>query len=352
MTRRNLDRPMRDANSQTFHVTPEQQNETLAANLRKWLPGKSWADVRALVKQRKVTINGNLCLDDARRLKEGEVVKVTQQAAAVLPTEEDIIIRYLDAHIVIVEKPSGMTSLRYSAEQDWSKKRKQIQPTLDELIPKVIARQDGKKKPLPKNHPHAGGKIHTPKVRPVHRLDRETSGLMVFARSVEANRHLGQQFRLHTISRRYFTIVPGRVEKQTIDTRLVRDRGDSRRGSTDLPNVGKRSITHVEPIEFLKGYTLLQCRLETGRTHQIRIHLAELGHPVCGEKVYNQPLFAKTIVDRSGAPRVALHAAELGLEHPITGAHLHFEMDLPADLQRFLDRLRRQTKQTSDDPPT
>ena len=137
----------------------------------------------------------------------------------------------------------------------------------------------------------------------------------------------------------------GQVEAQTIESHLVRDRGDGRRGSTTDSNAGKRAVTHVRPIEhFVLGigetYTLVECRLETGRTHQIRIHLAERGHPICGEKVYHQPLFGKPIEDKSGAPRIALHAAELGFVHPITGEEMQFEMPIPKDLTHFLEQLR------------
>lgn len=149
-----------------------------------------------------------------------------------------------------------------------------------------------------------------------------------------------EQFRKHTTQRRYLAIVEGHVEAQTIETRLVRDRGDGRRGSTDKPNVGKRAVTHVKPLEDLDGYTLIECRLETGRTHQIRIHLSELGHPLCGEKVYRKPLGGKPIPDRSGAPRLALHAASLGFQHPISGKPLYFESPLPKDLTKLLERLR------------
>jgi 23S rRNA pseudouridine1911/1915/1917 synthase len=149
-----------------------------------------------------------------------------------------------------------------------------------------------------------------------------------------------QMFRKHAIHRAYRAIVLGRVEPQTLESNLVRDRGDRRRGSTNLPEVGKRAVTHVRPLEDLDGYTLIECRLETGRTHQIRIHLAEAGHPVCGEKVYNKPLFGKPPVDRSGAQRQALHAAELGFTHPITGQPLRFEMPMPADMSRLLAKLR------------
>jgi 23S rRNA pseudouridine1911/1915/1917 synthase len=97
-------------------------------------------------------------------------------------------------------------------------------------------------------------------------------------------------------------------------------------------------------VERLPGYTVVECRLETGRTHQIRIHLSELGHPLCGDKVYRGPFPGKPIPDESGAPRVALHAAELGFEHPITGESLRFAMPLPPDLSALVERLRKKRK--------
>jgi 23S rRNA pseudouridine1911/1915/1917 synthase len=171
-------------------------------------------------------------------------------------------------------------------------------------------------------------------------LDRDTSGLMVFARSAEAERQLVQMFRNHDLHRVYVAIVQGEVREQAFESNLVRDRGDGIRGSTTLPNVGKHAVTHVRPLEHLDGYTLVECRLETGRTHQIRIHLAEAGHMVCGEKVYHRRLFAEPMEDRSGAQRQALHAAELGFKHPVTGEDLMFTMPMPADMQRLLVRLR------------
>jgi 23S rRNA pseudouridine1911/1915/1917 synthase len=107
-----------------------------------------------------------------------------------------------------------------------------------------------------------------------------------------------------------------------------------------VPGLGKRAVTYVEVVERLPGYTLLACRLETGRTHQIRIHLAELGRPVCGDKVYRGKFGLPPVPDHSGAARLALHAAELGFTHPATGAPLHWEMPLPQDLRELLGRLR------------
>jgi 23S rRNA pseudouridine1911/1915/1917 synthase len=325
---------MKTTAAQTFHVPPESPPQTVAAALRGWLPGESWTKVKKLIAARHVQINGNLCVDEGRRLKAGDVVKVLPYPQAAPPQEQDVKIRFLDPHLVIVEKPSGMTTLRHSEERSWPARRKQLQPTLDEILPRILARR-AKQRPGERNAP--------PAVRAVHRLDRDTSGLMVFARTVPAERHLVRQFSKHTITRAYLAVAHGDVKKQTIETTLVRDRGDGRRGSKEDTADGQRAVTHVQPLERLGDYTLVECRLETGRTHQIRIHLSERGHVVCGEKVYNQPLRGKPLIDRSGAPRLALHAAELGLVHPVTGEAIHFTMPLPRDLAEFVQRLRSAT---------
>jgi 23S rRNA pseudouridine1911/1915/1917 synthase len=315
--------------------------------------------MRKLIESRRVMLSGNLCVDPARRLKLQDVVKILPHPVAAPPSEADIHIHYLDSHLAVVEKPAGITSTRHKEEKNWPKRRKQIQPTLDEMLPAVIARQEGR-----------WAKNKLPPVRAVHRLDRDTSGLMVFARTPVAQKHLEQQFRKHATKRRYLAVVHGHIKslskkrdaedgissnrphpsplpegegtkELTIESRLVRDRGDGIRGSTTLPNTGKLSITHVRPIEKLGNYTLVECRPETGRTHQIRIHLAEIGHPLCGEKIYLQPLFRQPFKDTSGAPRLALCAVELTFQHPITGETMHFESPLPADLKTFIKTLRK-----------
>lgn len=317
-----------------FRVLPRQVGQTLSAALRQWLPGQTWNAVRKLIRSRRVMLSGNVCVDPARRLKLRDVVKILAHPMAPPPQPEDVHIRYVDAHLVVVEKPAGITTTRHKEERDWPARRKQLQPTLDELLAGILARRAGRRK--------ARGR--PPRARAVHRLDRETSGLMVFARTPEAEQGLIHQFRRHLTRRRYLAVVQGHLDTCTLESYLVRDRGDGRRGSTQQPGMGKRAVTHVRPLEYLGQYTLVECRLETGRTHQIRIHLAEAGHPVCGEKVYNKPLRGPPIPDQSGAPRIALHAAELGFEHPITGEAMHFEMPLPDDLADFLARLRRHAR--------
>jgi 23S rRNA pseudouridine1911/1915/1917 synthase len=341
---------MKDKESQLFRVEPGQVNLTVAAALRQWLPGKSWSDVRRLLSSRHITVSGNLCLDEGRRLKEQEIVKVLAHPAAAPPREEDVRIRYLDRHLVVVEKPAGMTTLRHPEERNWPQRRKQLQPTLDEMLPRVIEKKEKGARRASK--PARGGKQSAKndveirqgplrRLRAVHRIDRETSGLMIFARTVDAERLLGTQFRDHSLHRAYLAVALGDVREQTFDSRLLPDRGDGRRGSTQNPKLGKRAVTHVKPVERLNGYTVVECRLETGRTHQIRIHLSEAGHPLCGDKVYRGPFPGKPIVDESGAPRLALHAAEIGFEHPISHEPLKFVMPLPADMTRLIDRVRK-----------
>jgi 23S rRNA pseudouridine1911/1915/1917 synthase len=313
-----------------FTVPAEHAQKTLAGLLRVLLPDQSWSQVRRLVETRRARVNGELCLDPARRLKEGETVEVLARPAPRPRQQEAVIVRHLDELVEVVEKPSGVNTVRHPGERAWDERRKALSPTLEEIVPKLIAQREGR----PRKGP-------LPRLRVVHRLDKETSGLVVFARTVAAERGLGKQFHAHTVLRRYLAVVPGKLASQTVRTRLVRDRGDGRRGSTVLPDEGKEAITHVDVVEPLPGYTLLGCRLETGRTHQIRIHLAELGHSVCGERVYNRGPGGPPREDASGAPRLALHAAELGFVHPATGQAMYWTMPLPADLDEFVRGLRR-----------
>ncbi len=329
------------------HVTAADNRATLAAFLRARLTPASWSRVQKLVRGRHVLVHGNVCTDVARRLKAGEVVKVLAAAAAPPPQATDVRIVHLDDDVVVVDKPTGITTTRHHEEASWPARRKQIQPTLEELVPDAIGRflaARAARSPHPRRRGttgQEGKRRRVPPVRAVHRIDRETSGLVVFARNVPASRILAEQFRLHTTRRRYLALVVGRAEAGTIESHLVRDRGDGRRGSADGEE-GKLAITHVNPVEHIgDAYTLVECRLETGRTHQIRIHMAERGHPVCGERVYLQTR-RHGPKDESRAPRVMLHATELGFVHPVTGHEIVFESVLPRDIRDVLARLRKE----------
>jgi 23S rRNA pseudouridine1911/1915/1917 synthase len=235
--------------------------------------------------------------------------------------EHAIRVRYADQDVVVVEKPPGLTTMRHphEAAEFGARAQRFLPRTLADLLPSILKSKS--------------------RFRAVHRLDKETSGLVVFARTAEAEGHLSRQFRAHTIDRRYQALVRGRVSPGTIESILVRDRGDGRRGSGIGP--GQKAITHVRVLEKLGDFTLVECRLETGRTHQVRIHLGEANTPLCGERVYDRPLHGAPLPDGSGAKRVMLHAARLGFDHPTTGKRLAWEAPLPQDMADLLAKLRR-----------
>jgi 23S rRNA pseudouridine1911/1915/1917 synthase len=341
---------------QTFHIPNEMTGLTLAAALKRLLAGQSWSQVRRLIAGQRVQVHGNLCLDEERKVSGGDVVKVLERPIARPASVADVRLAYVDEHLVVVQKPAGVTTLRHREETDLPERRKQLQPTLDELVQQVLAAHLGIRQTDDRSQTNPPGQRGTDrrrgrqpppdkrlKIRPVHRLDRDTSGLMVFARTPEAEQKLIRMFARHEVQRAYVAVVHGRVEAQTIDTWLVRDRGDGLRGSTPLGAAvegAQRAITHMRPMEHLPSYTILECRLETGRTHQIRIHLAEIGHRLCGEKVYTHGIGQRVEADASGASHQALHAAELSFVHPITTQALKFRMSLPRDLKEWLLKLR------------
>jgi 23S rRNA pseudouridine1911/1915/1917 synthase len=245
-----------------------------------------------------------------------------------------------------------MTTLRHAEEKQWNAKRKNLQPTLDELLPRVILwakRPDARKLGLKGRDARAASKsfrMSLPKVRAVHRLDRDTSGVMVFALQPIAETHLIRQFKKHSVERLYHAVVHGAPPAQTIENYLVRDRGDGLRGSGEKCEEAERAVTHIRPLEKFqlsdgRIYSLIECRLETGRTHQIRIHLSEMGCMLCGDPTYHKNRDGSSTSDQSGAPRLALHACSLELDHPVTGKRMLFESELPTDLAKFVSRLRK-----------
>lgn len=314
---------------------PDDTNDTVLAAMRKQLPGElSWSAARKLLHGRQVAIGGVLCIDEGRRLSPGEEVQITDQPIPAPPTDEDVVVRYVDKDIIIVEKPSGMTTLRRKSELSWSAARRGQQPTLDESVPRLIREHAAKRNKSTRIYQRLT------KLFSVHRIDRDSSGLLVFARNEDAQRKIIEQFADHKAVRKYFALIPGTLPGQTIETYLIRDRGDGVRGSTPDKSIGQQAITHISTLRTIGAFSELECRLETGRTNQIRIHLAELGHPICGDIKYRGPLGSPPVEDESGIHRMALHAAELKFDHPTTRQPMHFETPWPPDMQRFLNRLQ------------
>jgi 23S rRNA pseudouridine1911/1915/1917 synthase len=327
----------------TIVITRAERGRSLAAVLRSHLRG-SWSAVRRLVREQQVRLDGAVCVDPTRTLRPGQRVEVVASARpgatsarphrprqAGPPTAAQTpapVISYTDTQVVVVDKPAGLTTVRHREEaaEHGPRGRRFLPPTLADLLPGLLVR---------------GKAGRQPRVRAVHRLDRDTSGLVVFARTPEAERELGQQLRAHAVERRYLALVRGRARSERIESNLVRDRGDGRRGSTSQSGQGQRAVTHVRVLEDLGDYSLVECRLETGRTHQVRIHLGERGTPLCGERVYDRPVNGRPLPDGSGFPRPALHAARLGFRHPATGKAMSWTTPLPADMAALLARLRK-----------
>ena len=344
----------------TFIVAQKEHNQTLAAVLRGRLE-LSWTAARRIVLKRQVRVNNSTHTDPATRLRTGARIEVHGLSA--IPSRQDVgkvpqvpadkmpkvkgkkaintgegkpkpppeytgpmpKLIYFDDSIVIADKPPGLTTVRHADDiaEFGEGKRKFLPTTLADLLPPLLG-EFGRKSSL----------------RAVHRIDRDTSGLVVFARTADAEAALTEQFRKHTIDRRYIALVRGTVTSQRIESVLVKDRGDGRRGSTLKDKAGQRAVTHVKVVETLGEYTLVECRLETGRTHQVRIHLGEKGAPLCGEKIYDRELNGPPLTDASGSPRIFLHAARLGLQHPEHGGTMQWESSLPDDLAKTLARLR------------
>lgn len=314
--------------TQQYIVTTETEGAVLGA-LRKLTVGLTWTAARRHLTGRRITVNGILCIDEGRRVVVGDVIEIRTQPLPPPPRDEDVQILFLDSQIVVVNKPAGMLSLRHPGDVNWRQQRRDLQPSLEECLARLIAQRENRRD------------SSTVELLAVHRIDRETSGLLAFARTESSQIRLIEQFAAHTSFRRYLCIVPGEVASQTISSMFVRDRGDGIRGSSADGIHGKRAVTHVRPLRRIAQYSELECQLETGRTNQIRIHLAELRHPICGDVKYRGPFQGPPVDDNSLAPRLALHAADLGFVHPKTGETLKFSVPLPRDLQQFIARLEK-----------
>ena len=303
----------------SLEVSSALDGARLDGAVRDALGNPSWSRVRGWITSGKLRIDGRVELDPGFRLRLGQRVELLMNAPkpAVAGRLTSQSIAFVDPHLVVVRKPAGVNSIPFERGE---------RGTLQEMVRAWLNRSATKR-----NDPGRGD------LGVVHRIDKETSGLLVFTRTLKAKRSLDEQLRDHTVERRYLAVAHGRVSAGRIETRLVADRGDGIRGSTRDPKLGRTAITHVAPEQVLQGATLVSCRLETGRTHQIRIHLAERGHPLVGEMVYIRGLPGPFLP----APRLMLHAAVLGFEHPVHGSRLRFEDPMPEDMRKVVASLQR-----------
>lgn len=277
---------------ETFTVAPDEEGMRLDQVIPKRVPGLSRRKARAVIDEGGVFVDRTRTKVASRFVRAGQVIEVNIGSAVERPRSEPTLaptVIFSDAHVIVADKPAGLVTAP-TPESDRG-------DMLDQL-----AQQFGE-------------------VYLVHRIDLPTSGLLVFARTRAANKKLGDAFKAHDIEREYRAVAIGSVEAQTIDR----------------PVDGKRAVTHVGVIEKLAGATLISARLETGRTHQIRLHLAGNGTPIAGDSQHGGEK-SRTFIPR--APRLALHAAMLGFVHPATGERVLFESALPAELDAWIARLR------------
>ena len=296
---------------------------TLASVVRE-RTGAAWSKARKLCEEGRVQVDGAPVLDPAVRVEPDAVVTIDERGPKRRESAlgRDAIV-FQDRDLVVVDKPPGLLSVADEAGQR--------DTAMDHA--RTALRRLG---------------VEDTALGVVHRLDRDTSGLMVFTRSALAKRVLAAAFRAHDVERVYVAIAHGMVAAADIESDLVLDRGDGLRGSHGhfrraagpAPREARHAVTHVRPLEALEGATLVECRLETGRQHQIRIHLAEAGHPLVGEPVYVRDYRGARIE----APRAMLHARTLGFAHPRTGEAMSWTREPPEDFRALLDRLRAATQ--------
>lgn len=306
----------------TWTVPAELGGKAIDAVVRT-LADVPWSLARRWVESGKIAVNGRQWTGETKHVPAGAVItrhpRAPSAKAMRVAEAHDELIAYVDASVVVVRKPAGISTVPFGDESPADR-----ETTLDAVVRDVLAKRD-----------HIRGRAP---LGVVQRLDKATSGLLVFARSFAAKKHLGLQLRNHSMRRVYLAIAHGDVPKKTFRTRLVDNRGDGLRGSLredERAMEGQVAVTHVEPLQRFVGATLVACRLETGRTHQIRIHLSEAGHPIVGESVYVRKFQGQLI----NAPRLMLHAKELGFVHPRTNEMMVFEQEPPDDFRAVLAQL-------------
>lgn len=291
-------------------------------------PDFSRSRLTAWVRDGSARLEG-ACVAPRRRVRGGESVELNVQITPqveMLAQPLDLDIRYRDDDVLVLVKPAGLVVHPGAGNRDGTLQNAllHLQPSLAEL-------------------PRAGI---------VHRLDKETSGLMVVACSMRAQTALVSMLSRHEVVRQYEAVVSGSlISGGSVDAPLGRHRTDRLRQAVRDDSAGKRALTHYRLRERFRAHTLLQCKLETGRTHQIRVHMAHIGHALVGDPVYGGGLklprgASPSLVDAlRGFRRQALHAERLEFAHPVSGESLSFEADRPADMQSLIHALRADTRE-------
>jgi len=299
-------------------ISPEEAGERLDKILSARPLGFSRSALQSFIEQDRVTVDGKVVQAKAKPRAGAHVIvrPLPPPPSAAIPQDIPLEILFEDAHLVVLMKPAGLVVHPAPGHPDG---------TLVNALRFHVEVADG--------DPERPGIVH--------RLDRDTSGVMVVAKTELAREGLIGLFSKHDIDREYVAIAQGAIAAPLrIETLHGRDPHD-RKKFTSRVREGKVAITHIHPLQKLAGGTLVRCTLETGRTHQIRMHLAEHGHSIVGDPVYGRPskdLAVRAIAETLG--RQALHARLLGFKHPATGEALRFVAEPPADFQAALDALQ------------
>lgn len=236
------------------------------------------------------------------------------------PENIPLAIVHEDAHLIVVDKAAGMVVHPAAGNLDGT------------LVNALLAHCRGGLSGI--------GGVARPGI--VHRIDKDTSGLLVVAKTDQAHEGLARQFKDHSIRRLYQAIVNGHPikERGTVDTWIGRSDGDRKKMAVQREGRGKHAVTHYRVAERVKGAAMVECTLETGRTHQVRVHMAHLGHPLIGDPVYARGQSRhRELLKELGFCRQALHAARLGFIHPVDGSDLDFESPMPRDMQELFSHL-------------
>ena len=286
--------------------------------------GLSRERVKALMGEGRVELAGQVASQASSRPAAGTAFVIRVPAA--IPAEavaQDIplVIAYEDDHLIVVDKPAGLVVHPAAGNLDGT--------LVNALLHHCAGQLSG-----------IGG-VARPGI--VHRIDKDTSGLLVVAKTDVAHEGLARQFADHSIERAYLAIVAGHPvpASGTVRGAIARSNADRKKMALVEDGRGKHAVTHYKLVERLTDASLVECRLETGRTHQVRVHMTSIGHPLLGDPVYGRtPSRLRPLLSRIGFHRQALHAAVLGLVHPVTGAALHLSSKLPADMEELLVELR------------
>ncbi|MGN6280047.1 MAG: RluA family pseudouridine synthase [Sphingomonas sp.] len=286
------------------------------------VPTLSRERLKALISSGKVTTDdGTAVRDPAKKAIGGQSYSVSVPAptpAHNVPQDIALEIVFEDDHLLVIDKPAGLVVHPAAGNPDGT--------LVNALLHHCAGRLSG-----------IGG-VARPGI--VHRIDKDTSGLMVVAKTDRAHEGLAKQFAVHSIDRRYKAIVAGRPSPPSgsIDAPLARS--PANRKKVAIVGTGKRAVTHYRTIQPLREATLVECRLETGRTHQVRVHMTSIGNPLLGDPVYGRTKAAhRQVLETLRFRRQALHAAHLGFIHPVKSTALSFESELPADMQELFTSL-------------